>query len=95
VLVDQQHVTVPSIVDETTAWFASAAGRYHLVDPEIGHMAAAANAAGVAFDYLHIVSDNLTGRYTAGLYHERSPAIRADRLRCLNLIENTLTRSLR
>jgi hypothetical protein len=94
-LADQRHVTVPSIVDETTSWFASAAEHYDLVDPEIGHMAAAANAAGVAYDYLHIVSDNLTGRYAAGLYHERSPAIRADRLRCLNLIESTLTRSLR
>jgi hypothetical protein len=89
-----RHVTVPSVMDETRAWFHAHRDAFDIVDPEIGHMARAASTAGVPFDYLHIVTDNLNGIYEHGLYAERSAPVATLRRRCLRDIETILHRSL-
>lgn len=95
VLTGQRHVTMPSTLDETQSWYADAIRRFDLVDPEIGRMAAAARQAGVGFDYLHIITDNLSGKYLHGLYDERSATIVTRRTECLKLVEEILYRSIR
>jgi len=87
VLSAQAHITVPSTLDETTAWYAEHKGSVHVVDPEIGRMAVAAIDAGICFDYIHIISDNLSGQYAHGLYDERSAVITTDRQQCLARID--------
>jgi hypothetical protein len=94
VLTKQVHATVPSLLDETLAWYAALKGQIDLVDPEIGHMAMAAIAAGIEFDYLHIISDNLGGGYPHGLYRERCLAVTAKRAQRVAVIEEVLKRSL-
>jgi hypothetical protein len=93
-LLNQTHVTVPSILDETLAWHSDAVHRWDLVDPEIGRMADAAVAAGIQFDYLHIVSDSLAGTHPEGLYDERSTSVAAARRTCLTRITTILERSI-
>ncbi|WP_285732706.1 hypothetical protein [Nocardiopsis sp. ATB16-24] len=89
-----RHATVPSVLDETHAWFEANRADFDVVDPEIGHMARAATTAGVPFDYLHVVTDNLCGTYEHGLYGERAAPVAAARRRCLHDIETILHRSL-
>lgn len=90
----QRHVTQPSVVDETRAWRDQHAADFDLVDPEIGHMACAANRTGIGFDYLHVVTDNLSHPYEHGLYDERGADITRERRRSLARIESILNRSL-
>jgi hypothetical protein len=94
VLTKQVHATVPSLLDETLTWYAASKGQIDLVDPEIGHMAMAAIAAGIEFDYLHIISDNLGGGYPHGLYGERCEDVTAKRAQRVAIIEEVLKRSL-
>lgn len=94
ILTQQRHATTPSIIDETRRWYEELHSFYDLVDPEIGRMANAANAAGIWYDYLHVVTDNLSGHHEEGLYFERHPDIMASRLKCLNIITAILRRSL-
>lgn len=89
-----RHVTVPSIIDETKGWYKEYHHSYDLVDPEIGRMAVAAQDAGVDFDYLHVVSDNLSGHHENGLYDERRAGILADRQHCLSIISTILRSSI-
>ncbi|WP_150246293.1 nucleoside phosphorylase-I family protein [Nocardiopsis quinghaiensis] len=89
-----RHATVPSVLDETRTWFEANRADFDVVDPEIGHMARAATTAGVPFDYLHIVTDNLCGTYEHGLYGERAAPVATGRRRCLHDIETILYRSL-
>jgi hypothetical protein len=91
---DQSHVTVPSTLDETVAWYSASASRWDLVDPEIGRMAAAAQAAAIQFDYVHIITDSLAGLHPDGLYDERSASIASGRRTCLTRIVTILERSL-
>lgn len=93
VLTGQVHATEPSTLDETVEWLRRNSARASLVDPEIGRMAAAARDAGITFDYLHVVSDNLSGGYEHGLFDEHFGEIKASRGRCLQLIERILVRS--
>lgn len=92
-LTGQTHITVPSTLDETREWYEENVSRFDVVDPEIGRMAVAANDAGVKFDYLHIISDNLCGHYAEGLYDERVRDVTIKRQRCLVMIESVLRRS--
>ena len=92
-LVEQRHVTLASTLDETVSWYETAADEFDLVDPEIGQMAVACTDAGIGFDYLHVVSDNLTGEYASGLYEERAHGVREARLERLRLIESLLIQS--
>ena len=73
-----QHVTLPSVMQETKSWLGENA-KYDFVDPEIGHMAIGAMEAGVDFSYLHIVSDNLSAKYDEDLSNERKSTIRRKR----------------
>lgn len=93
VLIAQRHITVPSTLDETRRWYVRHAPYSDVVDPEIGRMAEAARQATMRFDYLHVVSDNLSGNYVQGLYHEREFDVATNRLRCLTIIESILRRS--
>lgn len=94
VLTGQRHVTVPSTLDETLAWYSTAVDHWDLVDPEIGRMATSAAAARIQFDYVHVISDSLAGHHHEGLYDERSASITAKRRICLDRIATILDRSL-
>lgn len=65
------HITVPSVLQETKLWVEKNKKVATFVDPEIGHMAYAAQQTGVQFSYLHIISDNLTRKYLFDLSNER------------------------
>jgi hypothetical protein len=80
------HYTSPSIILETKQWLSNTKG-YDFVDPEIGHMADAANKARIGFSYLHIVSNNLAKNSKENLTNERSKIIRMKRRRLLNEIK--------
>lgn len=92
-LTGQTHVTEPSTLDESVEWLKEFSLRADLVDPEIGRMAVAATESGIAFDYLHIVSDNLAGGYEHGLFEEHFGEVKSSRRECLKLIEDILTQS--
>ncbi|HEY6736384.1 MAG TPA: hypothetical protein VI322_01580 [Candidatus Saccharimonadia bacterium] len=94
VLLGQRHATTPSIIDETRDWYAQLQGSFDLVDPEIGRMAAVAGEVGLDYDYLHVVTDNLSGHHEEGLYFERHPDIVAARLKCIGVISDVLRRSI-
>ncbi len=69
------HVTVPSVLQETKQWLESLDSRMRFVDPEIGHMAAAAKLAGIGFSNLHIISDNLVAQHEHDLSNERDSEV--------------------
>lgn len=65
------HITLPSVLQETKSWLDTWS-EARFVDPEIGHMAYAAELAGIEFSYLHMVSDNVRNRsYRLDLSNER------------------------
>lgn len=78
-IVQGHHCTLPSVLDETHEWFSNHRKSSDWVDPEIGHMALAAAAAGMEFGYLHIVSDNLAKKYLHDLSNERLKQVLDDR----------------
>jgi hypothetical protein len=87
------HVTSPSTLLESRAWLAR--HRAHaFVDPEIGHMAAAAAEAGVRFGYLHVISNNLARPYEQDLSNERGPAVLHARGRLLARAKELIGRRL-
>ena len=55
--VEGAHYTLPSVLDETAKWYNESKDKYRFVDPEIGWAAKAANDFGLAFSYLHLVTD--------------------------------------
>lgn len=73
------HATLPSTIQETTAWAQKNKQTIHFVDPEIGHMARAAQESNIAFSYLHIISDNIVTKHTHNLSNEWLAPIRKDR----------------
>ncbi|UTT39886.1 hypothetical protein NMP99_00775 [Glutamicibacter mishrai] len=95
VLRNQLHITEPSTLDETVSWLQKNQGTVNLVDPEIGRMASSAIDRGITFDYLHIVSDNLSGGYDHGLFDEHFGDVKVLRNECLSLIESILRLSFR
>ncbi|HXA59351.1 MAG TPA: hypothetical protein VNW94_09345, partial [Streptosporangiaceae bacterium] len=64
------HVTSPSILLEDQRWLERQDGN-RFVDPEIGHMGSAAQAAGIEFGFLHVISNNLARAFAADLSNER------------------------
>ena len=80
------HVTVPSVLQETHTWRCGLVMGERFVDPEIGHMADAAQQAGIIFSIVHIVSDSLSQRFPFDLSNERDARVVADRrLLCAEL----------
>jgi hypothetical protein len=88
------HVGSPSILLEGQEWMRAQAGR-HFVDPEIGHMGAAAVAADIEFGYLHVISNNLARHYPADLSNERHDAVLRQRTQLLHAIDGIIRHRLR
>lgn len=90
------HVTLPSVLQETENWLdhISKEGKYDFVDPEIGHMARAANELNIRFSFLHIISDNLELRHEENLSNERRGDIREKRKKLLGTIQSILYQKL-
>lgn len=88
------HVTVPSVLQESTVWLRECAKTADYVDPEIGHMAYAALSSEIDFSYLHIVSDNLCVKYPHDLSNERVGAVVSNRAELLSAIRDEIKRVL-
>lgn len=80
------HITVPSVLQESKSWVDTNRISVAYVDPEIGHMAFAAQQTGIEFSYLHIVSDNLSRKYAHDLSNERVEEVRRNRTELLRII---------
>ena len=81
-----KHITIPSVLQENKKWVSSEKKKYSFVDPEIGHMAYAAQKANIKFSYLHIISDNLSKKYMFDLSNERKQKVLLSRKRLMQLI---------
>ncbi|KAM0311255.1 hypothetical protein ACHAO8_007344 [Botrytis cinerea] len=84
------HYTSASVLDEDHAWFAQARKGFCWVDPEIGHMAMAAGEWGVKFGFLHVVSNNLAGKFEFDLANERERVVVNDRILMNKWIDRVL-----
>lgn len=84
------HITSPSILFENKAWLKRLKQRIHFVDPEIGHMGAAAVKNNVEFGYLHIISNNLTTHEYDDLSNERKDNVRIQRLQLEQYIDDII-----
>ncbi|TGO55952.1 hypothetical protein BCON_0084g00200 [Botryotinia convoluta] len=84
------HYTSASVLDEDHAWFEKARKEFCWVDPEIGHMAVAAREKGVRFGFLHVVSNNLAGKFEFDLANERERVVVDDRVVMNKWIERIL-----
>jgi hypothetical protein len=87
------HITVPSVLQETTSWKNALDPEVTFVDPEIGHMASAAQQSNIQFSYLHIVSDNLSRQFPYDLSNERLEKVLTDRTRSYRLIGDSIMAS--
>ena len=88
------HCSLGSVLDETKEWLREAQEECDFVDPEIGQMAKASLEGGTEFGYLHIVSDNLAGKYIHDLSNERLGAVLDSRRTLLGEVEDILRRFL-
>ena len=86
------HCTLGSVLEETKDWLRSTQEKFDFVDPEIGHMAQAAQEEGMQFGYLHIISDNLARKYIHDLSNERLVDVLRGRKELMKEIENILYR---
>ncbi|KAJ8070812.1 hypothetical protein OCU04_001174 [Sclerotinia nivalis] len=73
------HFTSASVLDEDQVWFEKLREKFCWVDPEIGHMAFAAREMKIRFGYLHIVSNNLAGKFEYDLGNEREVMVLRNR----------------
>lgn len=88
--VEGAHYTLPSVLDETAKWYNESKDKYRFVDPEIGWAAKAANDFGLAFSYLHLVTDNLSGLFSENLTTERESAVLKKRLQYVSIMRAIL-----
>jgi ADP-ribose pyrophosphatase YjhB (NUDIX family) len=65
------HITCPSVIDETKEAVLEFQKQGVFIDPEIGHMARACIELGKEFSYLHIISDNVAKTSAENLSNER------------------------
>jgi hypothetical protein len=72
-------VTVSSPLCETQEWLREWQKTCSWVDCETGHMAKATQDLGLDFGYLHVVSDNLGGRFEENLSNEDTEAVAGKR----------------
>lgn len=80
------HITVPSVLQETKWWVEQTKNEFMFVDPEIGHMAYAAQQNNIQYSYLHIVSDNLSRKYSYDLSNERKIEVISKRCELMKTI---------
>lgn len=73
------HVTCPSVIDETKEVVQGFQKLGVFIDPEIGYMAKACIELEKEFSYLHIVSDNVVKSSIENLSNERDLDIREKR----------------
>ena len=81
---------MPSIIQETKGWVDENKDLVDFVDPEIGHMARAANERGITFSYMHIISDNLSRKFDEDLSNERKQEILIKRKSLIRTIGNCI-----
>lgn len=86
-----KHVTVQTPLCESDVWLQEWQTKSRWVDCEVGHMAQACNELGLAFGYLHIVSDNLWKPLPYNISNERLEAVVVDRQKLLGEIRWILT----
>lgn len=84
------HITLPSVLLETKQWVEEEGIRYDFVDPEIGHLAKAAERSLIRFSYLHLISDNLVRRYSEDLSNEREEFVLLKRAKLFKKIRQHL-----
>ncbi|KAL4900317.1 hypothetical protein BDW74DRAFT_182864 [Aspergillus multicolor] len=89
-IVQGKHFSLSTVLKESHQWLQEHEGQFDFVDPDIGHMGTAANECGVAYGYLHIISDNLARKYAYDLSNERLQKVRNDRGRLLGEIKEVL-----
>lgn len=84
------HYTLPSVIQETKDWVLQNSAKISFVDPEIGHMAKAAIQNGIDYSYLHIISDNLSSKFSEDLSNERKEDVLIKRKKLIKTIGNCL-----
>jgi len=84
------HVTVPSVLQEDINLVDKYKDTISFIDPEIGHMALAAQNTGIVFSYLHIISDNLVKHFDSDLSNERKDKVIRNREILINDIIDEL-----
>lgn len=70
-----RNITLPSVLQETIKWVENTSQEYSFVDPEIDHMAYVAQIAKTKFSYSHVISDNLSNKYSFDLSNERKNTV--------------------
>lgn len=84
------HYTLPSIIQETKEWVFKNRDEVTFVDPEIGHMAKSAIQNGIEYSYLHIISDNLSKKFSEDLSNERKENVLIKRKKLNKIIGDCL-----
>jgi hypothetical protein len=91
-----EHITCPSVMDETKEYIAKILEKGDFIDPEIGQMALGAREIDVNFSYLHIISDNVVKSHEHNLSNERIAEIQNDRkslfLEISQILEDTISK---
>lgn len=88
------HITCPSVIEETKDAVASFQKLGIFIDPEIGHMARACHDLGRQFSYLHIVSDNVVVPRGENLSNERDLNIPKKRKELFLQIGKIITKTI-
>lgn len=78
-IIEGDHITLPSVLQETKVFAKSIKDNIAFVDSEIGYMAYAALRSNMAFSYLHVISDNLCTSYKHNLSNERNVEVLQNR----------------
>jgi len=89
------HITRPSVVEETKEVLQQFQKKGSFIDPEIGHMARACNEEERQFSYLHIISDNVATPRDENLSNERDFQIPERRKNLFLQIGEIITKSIR
>lgn len=89
-IIQGKHFSLSTVLNESYQWLQDHEGQFDFVDPDIGHMGTAANECGVAYGYLHIISDNLARKYAYDLSNERLQKVQNDRGRLIGEIKHVL-----
>ncbi len=87
-----KHLTLPSVLQETKQWVEDSCQEYSFVDPEIGHMAYAAQNTNIKFSYLHVVSDNFLHKYPFDLSNERKNVVIENRKALMKIIGQAIVK---
>jgi hypothetical protein len=89
-VIDGVHVTLGSVLHETTDWHANLVKWIDFVDPEIGTMAQAAVRSGIRYGYLHMITDNLGWKYDEDLSNERTKSVLEHRARLHRVVQDVI-----